>query len=236
MQLLVLAGGFGTRLKSVVSSVPKPLAPVMGRPFLNFQMENWISQGITDFTFLLHYEAKKIIDFIEIWKYADDKRNINVKFIVEDKPLGTGGSIANAVKKLKIKSKFFVSNADTWLDSGFLLLRESPSPSIAVTKVNDISRYGSVTIDENNYVKSFSEKVQEQVPGIINAGISCLDPEIFLSWNGKTCSLETDFLPQLAKKGNLFSVCLDENFIDIGIPEDYDRFCKWVEKDKISTS
>ena len=68
MQLLVLAGGFGTRLKSVVSSVPKPLAPIMGRPFLNFQMENWTSQGITDYIFLLHYEAKKIIDFIEIWQ------------------------------------------------------------------------------------------------------------------------------------------------------------------------
>jgi len=233
MQLLVLAGGFGTRLKSVVSSVPKPLAPVKGRPFLNFQMENWISQGITDFTFLLHYEAKKIIDFITNWQQVDDKRGINIRFIVEDKPLGTGGSVANAVKKLKIQSKFFVSNADTWLDSGFSLLSESPSPSIAVTKVNDISRYGSVILDEHNYVKSFAEKVQEKVPGIINAGISCLDPKIFLSWNGKICSLETDFLPRLAKDGNLFSVRLDVNFIDIGIPEDYDRFCKLVEKDKI---
>ncbi len=236
MQLLVLAGGFGTRLRSAVSSVPKPLAPVMGRPFLNFQMNNWTSQGITDFTFLLHYEAKKIIDFIEIWLQANQKRNINIKFIIEDTPLGTGGSIANAVKKLKIRSRFFVSNADTWLDSGFSLLKDSPAPSIAVSKVDDISRYGSVIIGENNYVISFAEKVKEQTPGIINAGISCLDPEIFLSWNGEKSSLERDYLPQLAMKGDLFSVRLDKNFIDIGIPEDYERFCKWVEKDRISTS
>ena len=235
MQLLVLAGGFGTRLKPVVSSVPKPLAPIMGRPFLNFQMENWTSQGITDFIFLLHYEAKKIIDFIEIWQQENQSRNINVRFIVEDKPLGTGGSIANAVNKFKIRSRFFVSNADTWLDSGFSLLSESPSPSIAVTMVDNVSRYGSVIIGEDNYVKSFAEKSTNQVPGTINAGISCLDSEIFISWDGKACSLERDYLPQLAKKGNLYSVCLDENFIDIGIPEDYDRFCKWVEKDRIST-
>ena len=61
MKVIILAGGFGTRLKSAVSSVPKPLAPVMGKPFLSFQMENWTSQGITEFIFLLHYEAKKII-------------------------------------------------------------------------------------------------------------------------------------------------------------------------------
>ena len=235
MQLLVLAGGFGTRLKSVVSSVPKPLAPIMGRPFLNFQMENWTSQGITDYIFLLHYEAKKIIDFIEIWQQENQNRNINVRFVVEDKPLGTGGSIANAVKKLNIRSRFFVSNADTWLDSGFSLLNESPSPSIAVTKVDDVSRYGSVIIGEDNFVISFAEKAANEAPGIINAGISCLDSEIFFSWDGETCSLERDYLPQLAKRGNLFSVCLDENFIDIGIPEDYERFCKWVEKDRIST-
>ena len=234
MQLLVLAGGFGTRLKSAVSSVPKPLAPVMGRPFLNFQMENWTSQGITDFIFLLHYEAKKIIDFIEIWQQKNQNRNINVRFIVEDKPLGTGGSIANAVNKFKIRSRFFVSNADTWLDSGFSLLSESPSPTIAVTMVDNVSRYGSVIIGEDNFVKSFAEKSTNQVPGTINTGISCLDSEIFFSWDGGICSLERDYLPQLAKKGNLYSVCLDENFIDIGIPEDYERFCKWVEKDKIS--
>ena len=234
MQLLVLAGGFGTRLKSVVSSVPKPLAPIMGRPFLNFQMENWTSQGITDFIFLLHYEAKKIIDFIETWQQKNQNRNINVRFVVEDKPLGTGGSIANAVKKFNIRSRFFVSNADTWLDSGFSLLSESPSPSIAVTMVDNVSRYGSVIIGEDNFVKSFAEKSTNQVPGTINTGISCLDSEIFFSWDGGICSLERDYLPQLAKKGNLYSVCLDENFIDIGIPEDYERFCKWVEKDKIS--
>jgi len=234
MKLLVLAGGFGTRLKSAVSSVPKPLAPVMGRPFLNFQMENWTSQGITDFIFLLHYEAKKIIDFIEIWQQENQNRNLNIRFIVEDKPLGTGGSIANAVNKFKIRSRFFVSNADTWLDSGFSLLSESPSPTIAVTMVDNVSRYGSVIIGEDNFVKSFAEKSTNQVPGTINTGISCLDSEIFFSWDGGICSLERDYLPQLAKKGNLYSVCLDENFIDIGIPEDYERFCKWVEKDKIS--
>jgi NDP-sugar pyrophosphorylase family protein len=193
-------------------------------------MENWVSQGITDFIFLLHYEAPKIIEFIKQWHALKENRNFTVEFITEEKPLGTGGSIANAVQCLKLSSSFFVTNADTWLDSGFMSLRKSPFPSIAITKVKNASRYGTVITGPDNYVEKFAEKVPDETPGWINAGISHLDPKIFLSWKGQICSLEADYFPKLAMQRNLSSVRLYKNFIDIGIPEDYDRFCKWVQK------
>ncbi len=228
MQLLVLAGGFGSRLKSVVSSVPKPLAPVNNRPFLAFQMQNWISQGITDFIFLLHYEANQIIEFFNHFNGLK-KQGISIQYIVEEKPLGTGGSIANAVRTFNLTSNFFVANADTWLDVNFKLLGQCPAPSIAITQVRNASRYGSVIIREDKFVEKFIEKADQDIQGFINTGISYLNPEIFSSWKGQVCSLETEYFPSLALRGDLYSICLNENFIDIGIPEDYHRFCEWVK-------
>lgn len=232
MKLLVLSGGFGTRLQSAVSSVPKPLAPINGIPFLSFQMDSWVSQGITDFIFLLHYKSDQIIDFLRQWNKLSSNKSISIQFIKEQMPLGTGGSIANAVHKLNLKSNFYVTNADTWIDFGIRSIQESSAPTILITKVSDAGRYGAVVIDDSNYIIKFDEKMNSNSAGWINAGISHLNYEIFLSWDGSNCSLEKDYFPKLAGKRMLHSVTIDQNFIDIGIPEDYDRFCKWIEQDK----
>ena len=100
--ILVLAGGFGTRLKSVVSDVPKPLAPVCGKPFLIYLIENLASQGAKDFVLLLHYEADLIISLVSEFLEHNNAYGITITSIVEDKPLGTGGSIMNAVDTLNI--------------------------------------------------------------------------------------------------------------------------------------
>ena len=116
MQLLVLAGGFGTRLKSAVSEVPKPLAPINGTPLLQLQLKHWIEQGQRSFIFLLHHQADLIIKLlVKQSNYFGDA--VNIDWVVEDQPLGTGGSVANAINKFALTGSVLISNADTWLDS-----------------------------------------------------------------------------------------------------------------------
>jgi D-glycero-alpha-D-manno-heptose 1-phosphate guanylyltransferase len=230
MQLLVLAGGFGSRLRSVVSDVPKPLAPINGIPFLSFQLDNWVSQGIKEFIFLLHFEANVIIEFLKKWNNLEANQDIDMRFVVEHAPLGTGGSVANAVQTLNLKSDFLVTNADTWLGSGIQELSQASAPVISVVEVANAKRYGTITFDKNFYVTRFTEKIESENSGWINAGLSLLHPEIFKSWDGKETSLEADYFPSLVKKNYLIALPLRDNFIDIGIPEDYHRFCKWIEQ------
>ena len=230
MQLLVLAGGFGSRLRSVVSDVPKPLAPINGIPFLSFQLDNWASQGIKEFIFLLHFEADVIIEFLKKWNNLEANQDIEMRFVIEHIPLGTGGSVANAVQKLDLTSNFLVTNADTWLGSGIQELSHASAPVISVVEVANAKRYGTIVFDKNLCVTRFTEKIESGNSGWINAGLSLLHPEIFKSWDGKETSLEADYFPSLVKKNCLIALPLKDNFIDIGIPEDYHRFCKWIEQ------
>ena len=112
-KLFVLAGGFGTRLRALVSDVPKPLAPVAGRPFLMHLIDNWVAQGVKEFVFLLHYESAQIRQLLTNISDYPEFSDIKFTWIVEDIPLGTGGSILNAIKKLEIKESFLIANADT---------------------------------------------------------------------------------------------------------------------------
>jgi len=228
MQLLVLAGGFGSRLRSVVSDVPKPLAPINGIPFLSLQLDNWTSQGIKEFIFLLHYEASAIIEFLKIWNNLEANQGIEMRFVIEPTLLGTGGSIANAVQTLNLTSNFLVTNADTWIGTGIQELAHASVPAISVVKVSNAARYGTICFDKAYRVTNFTEKIEGENSGWINAGLSVLNPEIFASWDGEEYSLEADYFPSLVEKNYLIAVPLVDNFIDIGIPEDYHRFCKWV--------
>ena len=101
--LIVLAGGFGKRLRTVVSNVPKPLAPVGGRPFINYLIDNWINQGVTDFIFLLHFEADKIIQQLNELSLQLPNSQVRFRFLVEEVPLGTGGAILNAIQYFDLK-------------------------------------------------------------------------------------------------------------------------------------
>lgn len=239
--MLVMAGGFGTRLKSVVSDVPKPLAPINGTPFLHMLLENWVRQGMREFYFLLHYDAKKIITEVkEFFKpsLVAEKR-IQYGFIVESTPLGTGGSVLNAIEQLKLECNFILANADTWLSSGIVDLLNTPSPSVAVVRVKDIARYGAVKV-ESGKITAFFEKNSDQLmdwtDGTINAGLYQLSAAEFKSETyfpsplKNSFSLEEAVLPRLAAQ-NVLSAALLENaeFIDIGVPEDYYAFCQRIQ-------
>jgi D-glycero-alpha-D-manno-heptose 1-phosphate guanylyltransferase len=232
MKLLVLAGGFGTRLRSVVSNVPKALAPVGNVSFLYLQLEHWIAQGVGSFVFLLHHQADLIIGFLQE-EQSGLLKDCDIQWLVEPTPMDTGGAVAYAVEQLKLSGDFLVTNADTWLGSGIRELCQAGSPSMVVVKVADAGRYGNVQFDDVNFITAFKEKTSISGMVWINAGLYHLNAELFQAWKKEPFSLEQSSFTQLAAQGKLKAVPLQTNFIDIGIPEDYFRFCRWIESGKI---
>lgn len=227
MKMLVLAGGFGTRLKPVVADVPKALAPVGPVPFLYIQIEHWIAQGLRSFVFLLHHQADVIINLLEVEKNGL-LTGCQVTWLVEPTPMDTGGAVAYAVRQLNLTGEFLLTNADTWLGAGVEVISRSAAPSMAVLSLRDVRRYGQVQFNDNLNVTVFSEKSSSQGPGWINAGLCNLNTDFFKDWGGQPFSLERTLFPELASRGELKAVPLQTDFIDIGIPDDYFRFCHWI--------
>lgn len=230
-ELLVLAGGFGTRLRSTVSDVPKPLAPIGDKPYLHYLLECWVEQGVASFTFLLHHQADLIEEFLNLQKRSGLLKNCKLRTLTEPQALGTGGAVAYAVQQFRLSGTFLVANADTWVGSSINVVSEAPVPAIAIIKVINSGRYGKVCLEKNT-VTAFEEKQHGSGPGWINAGLYHLPADIFQDWNGQPFSMEHAVLPQLAASGQLRAVRLETDFIDIGVPEDYFRFCRWIESGK----
>lgn len=233
-KLLVLAGGFGTRLQSALPGIPKALAPVGKTPFLELQLENWITQGIRSFVFLLHHQADLIKGFLAKAK-IELLKDCEVISLAEPTAMDTGGAVAYAVRELSLKGRFLVTNADTWLGSGIGKMCTSQAPSMAVIQLKDPSRYGQVTFDDHGTVTAFTEKSALGTPGWINAGLCLLSADLFKPWDGTRFSLERQSFTRWAQGGQLQAVAIDADFIDIGIPEDYLRFCRWIEQGRRGT-
>jgi D-glycero-alpha-D-manno-heptose 1-phosphate guanylyltransferase len=231
MKLLILAGGFGTRLRSVINDVPKALAPVGGLPFLQLQIEHWRSHGIDSFVFLLHHQSELIVNFLKA-QHSDLFKDCEVNWLVEPTPMDTGGAVAFAIDQLELTGDFLVTNSDTWLGIGYEGLLQAPVPSMAVVQLLDVSRYGKVQINSENYVTSFKEKNSCMESGWINAGFYHLSAELFMNWNRQPFSLERISLPSWSSCGKLKAIPLQADFIDIGVPTDYFRFCRWIESGK----
>lgn len=228
MRLLVLAGGFGTRLKTAVADVPKALAPVGDVPFLQLQLEHWLAQGLYEFTFLLHHQADQIIAFLNSHQ-AGILKNCHINWLIEPMPMDTGGAIAHAVREMDLIGDFLMTNADTWLGGGVQELMQAVSPTMAVLKLADVSRYGQVHFDQDAHVTAFAEKNLQSESGWINAGLCHLNAELFKDWDGKPFSLERKLFAELVQNRSLSAIPLQTDFIDIGVPDDYHRFCRWVE-------
>lgn len=224
--IIILAGGFGTRLQSILKGKPKPLADIAGVPFLQLLFINWVNQGFSKFILSLHYESDKIIKLVEELKETI-LIDCEVKFIVEGTPLGTGGAVSFVVNELNLNGYIFVVNADTWIESGYQMLDKVDGNFIGMVQIDDTSRYGTVAIDGNNKIVSFEEKNGNNISGLINAGIYKLSTNLFAEWDGKPYSLERDLFPNLIHNKLLNGIELKTNFIDIGVPEDYLRFCSW---------
>ncbi len=233
MEAIVLAGGLGTRLRSVVSEVPKPMAPVAGRPFLDYILYYLKKQGITKVVLAVGYKWEIIRDH---YKNNDTSFGIEIEYSVENEPLGTGGAIFKAAKKVR-NDDFFIINGDTSFDVPLNQVKTFSTNNhaeitLALKRISNSDRYGSVECSPNGRVLSFKEKGVNNIatPTEINGGIYFMQKSLLNRFNFQDkFSFETDFLQGNLSTINAFAKAFDSTFIDIGIPEDYFRSQKIFE-------
>ena len=216
MEAIVLAGGLGTRLRSVVSEVPKCMAPVDGKPFLQYVLA-WLSCfDITHVVLSVGYLKEQIIDFVDERSWPFD-----ISYAVEKEPLGTGGGIRLALQKCR-GNQVFVLNGDTFFDIDLDALPFTAPVTLALKPMRDFDRYGAVDWD-GDLVTGFREK-ETCAEGLINGGIYAIDrSQLDMSLYPKRFSFEKDVLEPLAGLFLVAGRVQEGYFIDIGIPEDYAR-------------
>jgi D-glycero-alpha-D-manno-heptose 1-phosphate guanylyltransferase len=230
--VIILAGGFGTRLRSVVSTLPKPLAPAGNKPFLQYLLEDLIQQGCSHFVLSLYHQAELIQEFAERFKEQTNEE-IHIESIVEPEPMGTGGAILFAIEKIGIQGQFFVVNGDTYLPGGLCQLIEASAGirnAIALVSVKDTSRYGTVERDQKGLVLAFREKENVTRQGIINSGLYKLHRDAFQGVALEPFSIEDQLFSCLVQKKEVYGYPVESSFIDIGVPSDYERFCQHIRK------
>lgn len=218
MKAIILAGGFGTRLRTVVTNVPKPMAPVNGVPFLDYLFRSLSHYDIEEVILSVCYMKEKIIQ-----RYHDKFLGIPIRYSVEDSPLMTGGAIKKAVSFIDAED-ILVMNGDTYLelnlDEMFSYHKlKRADITIATCKLENFDRYGSVELGINGKILGFKEK-QFCERGYINAGIYCLKKDVITSVTDEKFSLE-DYLAKNITFLDVFSFNNTRNFVDIGVPDDY---------------
>jgi D-glycero-alpha-D-manno-heptose 1-phosphate guanylyltransferase len=222
IRILILAGGKGTRLSSVVPNLPKPMAPVAGRPFLTYLVDRIVKAGLTQITFLTGHKA----DLIRTYFGKGPYKNLHFSFSFETEPLGTGGAIRAAVRNSSEQS-YLIFNGDTFFDIDLLRFINRRAVlglhAMALAEQPDCSRYGQVKLNPAGVVQEFLEKGSGSGPGLINAGIYFLDRSIESFIPDGFCSLEERVLPFLVSKRLMTGLEMGSRFIDIGIPEDYEK-------------
>ncbi len=221
MQAIVLAGGLGTRMRSVVGDLPKSMAPIGCRPFLAVLLDYLETQGIAEVILAVGYLREKITGF-----FGSRYRSLNLHYSVEVEPLGTGGAISQALR-LATSDVVFVLNGDTFLKmdySAMLAVHETARAevTVALKSVPDVSRYGKAVVKDGRIV-AFEEKTATGA-GLINCGIYLVSRQVFESYDlPDVFSFETEFLKPLARDVRPVAYITDAFFIDIGISESYFR-------------
>ncbi len=221
-EAIILAGGFGTRLSSVVEDVPKPMAPVLGKPFLHYLFQQLAQADITRVILAIHHKREAITKY-----FGNHYLGIDVEYSIEEQALGTGGGIRQALTKCE-GNEALVLNGDSLIDLDLILFmakfNESKKPmSMALRYMDDVARYGAVEA-EDNVLTAFKEKGEKKGSGYINSGVYLIRRKYFLENTPQgNFSMETEFLEPTSKLGVIHTFPSNDYFIDIGIPSDYER-------------
>jgi D-glycero-alpha-D-manno-heptose 1-phosphate guanylyltransferase len=220
MRAILLAGGMGTRLRTVVQDTPKPMARVAGRPFLSHLLDYLERQGIAEVIVSVGYLRQQIID-----AYGDQHGGISIRYAIEKEPLGTGGGLRNALG-LVDEFPVFALNADTLVDIDYrkMLLaheQEKVDLTIALRRLADTGRYGRAVV-ENGRVVAFEAHGPGHA-GLINAGVYLFSKNILQTGQAPAFSFERDFLEPQVQTLRPLAFEAEGYFIDIGVPEDYLR-------------
>ena len=220
---VLLVGGMGTRLRSVLSSKPKPLAPLGEMSFLEVLVQQLRTQGMRRLVMCTGFQADQVEE-----EFGNGSRwDVEIAYSKEACPLGTAGALKLAEKSLFQAYDFLVMNGDSFLECDFHKLlrfhrKHGGEATIAARRVPDAARYGTILVDEENRIVRFSEKAGKHEPGLVNGGVYVFNRKV-LEWIPEgPSSLEHDILPRLLERG-VFALEQEGMFIDIGTPEDYAR-------------
>lgn len=220
LDVLVLAGGLGTRIRAVLGDVPKVLAPINGRPFLDHLLDSLKAQGARRVVLALGYLADKVIAHL-----AANPPPLPVDWVIETQPLGTAGALRHALPALQ-GDFVLVMNGDTWVDADLLEFQNAWQASgraaaIMAVRVEDVSRYGSLDISDQGTLRRFVEKdPNRHGPGIINAGLYLFDRSVLADLQGMAGpSLERDVLACLPAGSVAVHLAERAAFVDIGTPD-----------------
>ena len=259
MQAILLCGGMGTRLRSVVADRPKPMADICGKPFLQYLLEMLRDKGITEVIFALGYMGEMIEEYFQ----DGSAFGLKIAYSYEEEPLGTGGAIRNALPKI-LEEEVLVVNADTYFPmdyQGLLRFHQENDGdfSLATRAIEDISRYGAVRRDPAGRILAWNEKLGDggqqpgegskqpiegnaqqaasaspkSLSGEINGGIYVMKKSLIAEIPEGKQSLEQDCIPKWLSEGKrIFGLPFHGYFMDIGIPKDYQQFITDVEQGK----
>ncbi|KAK0182023.1 hypothetical protein PV327_000195 [Microctonus hyperodae] len=224
LRALILVGGYGTRLRPLTLSRPKPLVEFANKPMLMHQIEALVESNVTEIILAVSYRAEDMEKELAI---QAEKLGANLIFSHENEPLGTAGPIALAQKVLSsCDEPFFVLNSDIICDFPFKQLLQfhkshRKEGTIVVTKVEEPSKYGVVVYEDDGKIESFIEKPQEFVSNKINAGIYIFNPSVLNRIELRPMSIEKEVFPEMAKDGQLYAMELPGFWMDVGQPRDF---------------
>ena len=230
MEAIILAGGFGTRLSTVVSDVPKPMAPIKGRPFLEYLLDDLNEKGINRIILAVGYK-KEIIKS----HFKEKYKNIDIVYSDEDIPLGTGGAIKKALTLTKDED-IFIINGDTFFDVDLKEMyqfqkKNSSKLTLAIKEMEKFDRYGSLILEGDKIIKFEEKKYVNK--GYINGGIYLINKELLKKEEKESFSFEKDILENESLKIEKYGYKSKGYFVDIGIPEDYYKYVE-LKTPKIS--
>jgi D-glycero-alpha-D-manno-heptose 1-phosphate guanylyltransferase len=218
IEAIILAGGLGTRLRSVIHDVPKPMAPVNGKPFLYYLLNYLHSEGIKRVILSVGYKHDVISSF-----FGSHFKSMDLVYAIEEQPMGTGGAVKLALSQSSEES-VFILNGDTFFPVSLTGLREKhyqlgAEITLALKKVENNDRYGSVCLGADLFIESFKEK-SASAETLINGGIYLLNKKSFLdNVPGDRFSFEKDYLEKVVSTHCLGGCIFDTYFLDIGVPD-----------------
>ena len=222
---IILAGGLGTRLKNVVPDLPKPMAPIAGKPFLEWQLDYWIEQGIDHFILSVGYRHECIMRH-----FGDAYRSALIEYVIENSALGTGGGFLLAIESLRSRAPFLLLNGDTYFEVNLAELDRFANEHQAdwcfsLFRARESGRYMGLEIDSVDGKLISFESGNEQIGRLANGGVYWINPKSIRLLDlqiGKAYSLENEIFTQLQKNNQeIYGLEFKGRFIDIGVPEDY---------------
>lgn len=223
---VILAGGLGTRLRSAVPDLPKPMAPIGARPFLEYQLDYWIKQGISHFVLSVCYRHEAIVGH-----FGNSYKGADLEYVIEDTPLGTGGGLLLAAEKVSESEPFLLLNGDTYFAVDLkalieLALANDADWCFSLFRTHEEGRYMGMDISPQGQITSLKSGTGQ--PGrLVNGGVYLVNPRALIRERfppGDKVSLEDDIFPTAMALGQrLMGMEFPGMFIDIGVPEDYHR-------------